>query len=81
MFKRSSPKISLIFFFTCDHSHAKYVKINEKCSMFLSMLPTEKEKLFIKVYHSMGICMIFKPNRHQLSVSEEASQSTELKNR
>lgn len=33
------------------------------------MLPTEKQKLCIKIYCSAGICMIFKPTVSQMDVS------------
>lgn len=33
------------------------------------MLPTEKQKLCIKIYCSVGICMIFKPTESQMDVS------------
>lgn len=36
--------------------------------MFLSMLPSEKQKLCSKIYQSVGIC-IFKPMESQIDVS------------
>lgn len=52
----------------CDHFHAKYVKI-KKIKEKLSMLPTGKQKLCIKIYCSVGICMIFKPTESHIDVS------------
>jgi len=33
------------------------------------MLPAEKQKLCVKVYRSMGICVVFKPTESQIDVS------------